>query len=114
MSETQHHNFDQEQAHFIQSGTRSAKVYLDDFPDVINSTNREHAKAHAFWPFLRCVALAVALWSLWSLWWWGGGRREEEEEEVEVVVCGVWCGVVWCGVVWCGVVWCGVVWCAVC
>ena len=26
---------------------------------LINSTNREHAKAHALWPLLRCVAVVL-------------------------------------------------------
>ena len=60
MRETQHHYFQQEQAHFIQSGTRQM-VFLDDFPEAIHSTNREHAKAHALWLLLRCVAVAVAV-----------------------------------------------------
>ena len=37
------------------------------FLDAINSTNREHAKAHALWPLLRCVAVAV------DVAWCGGG-----------------------------------------
>ena len=65
MSETQHHHPHQEQADFIQGGTRSAKVYLDELLDASDSTNRDHAKAHALWPLLRCVAIAVA--SCWCV-----------------------------------------------
>ena len=66
MSETQDRYFQQEKAHFIRGGTRSAKVYLDDFLDAIDSTNREHAKAEAPWPLLRCRCrcgvLGVGCW----------------------------------------------------
>ena len=54
MSETQHHCLQQDQAHFIQIGTRSAVVCLHDFPDANMS------QSHAFWPSLRCFAVAVA------------------------------------------------------
>ena len=71
MSETQHHHPQQEHAHFIQSGTRSAKVYQDDLRDASDSTNRVLAKAPALWPLLRCVAVAVA--SCWCVFvWWCG------------------------------------------
>ena len=78
--ERQHHDLQQDQARFIQSGARSARVCLDDLLGSSESTNRELAKAHALWLLLLCVAVAVA--SCWC--WWCG-----------VFLC-VWC--LWC---WC-------------
>ena len=75
MSETQHQFFLQEQAHFIQSGTRSAKDFLHDFLDAINSTNMGHAKAHALWPLLRCVAVARCRCRCRCVVLGGGGGR---------------------------------------
>ena len=60
ISETQHHCPQQEQTHFIQSGTRS-EVYLDDLPDASDSTNKNLAKAHEQWHLLRCRCVAGAL-----------------------------------------------------
>ena len=57
MSVTQHHYFQQDQADFIQSGARSAKVQLDDLLGANISPNSELAKAHALWPVLLCVAV---------------------------------------------------------
>ena len=59
MGETQHHYPQQVQAHFIQSGTWSAEVCLDELLDANMSPNRELAKAHSLWPLLRCVAVAL-------------------------------------------------------
>ena len=61
MSETQHHCPQQDQDHFIQSGTKLAQETPDSsfLSDASNSTNREHAKAHALWPLLLCVAVAL-------------------------------------------------------
>ena len=82
MSETQHHYLQQGQAHFIQSGTRSVKVYLNELLTASDSTNREDAKAHALWPLLLCVAVAL--------------RRR-----LVLVVCFLYvCGVVLCCVCW--------------
>ena len=64
MSETQHCYFQWDRAHHIQSGTRSAKVGLDDLLDANILPNRELAKAHALWLLLRCVARCLAVWCL--------------------------------------------------
>ena len=88
VSETEHHYFLQEEAHFIQSGTRSAKVYLHDFLDSINSTHREPCQgpcALAFVPVrcrcrCRCRCVAVCWWRWWELGTVVVGGR-----------CGGWC-----------------------
>ena len=78
MSETQHHDLQQDQDHFIQSGARP-DVHLDDVPDASEATNRDRAKAHALWPSLLCVAgafrcrlvlVVVCVFCMWCLWCW--------------------------------------------
>ena len=59
VSETHHHVPQQDQAHFIPSGTRLAKGNLEIFflHDASNSPNREWTQVHAFWPSVQVRGL---------------------------------------------------------
>ena len=61
MSETLHHYLQQDQAHFIQSGARSARVCLDDLLGANISPNSETAKAHALWACCSVSTLRVGV-----------------------------------------------------
>ena len=62
--ERQHHDLQQDQAHFIQSGAQSAKEHQDDVPDANLSLNREIGQGPCTLA-VRCVAVAsAACWML--------------------------------------------------
>ena len=48
--------------HSLKVARELQRYNLHDLLDASDSTNREHAKAHALWPLMRCVAIAAALW----------------------------------------------------
>ena len=78
MSETQHHCLQQDQANFIQKLHEFWKGILERIA-YCDSRNREHAKTHALWPLLLCVAVALrrrlvlVVWLFFFLYvWWCG------------------------------------------